>query len=866
MRTLTHRASACITDASGSTGVDDRLASTAAPRKSWSITLRRSVVSLFSVGVVFGVFTFATGGAAAAVGSPCLQPTTTGDAGRIVYVSSCAVEVVITSPDVRTVYGSSGNDIIRAALNVEAVYGGEGNDTIYAGPSTTTIEGGIGEDKIYGEPEEIETGEEPPVAGSPSSPSYEPAPQVSTSTAEPQATASSITPVECKANPCLGGNGNQLLRGGPGNDEIFGERGNDEIYGEGGEDALYGGTGDDMIKGGEGNDYISGGAGSDTIFGEAGNDLVQGDATIDMIYGGTGEDTLSFATGVTPGFEGAYPSSVKHVEGFPENTNGEGRGVFVRLDGGATNCGSYQACDGGAGFGGGNDEIATSEIENVIGTAFPDIIVGSSGANKIYGGGGGDVIIGGGGTDTLYGGEGGDYIEDSGSSSTTAYGGKGANNCAWITWAYECPGTKAKVTQNEAAKMSAGLMMVKNPVDAYDAAYLLGSTGADEVNASLSGTTITFTSYGTTRFAGESEGCTYEEEGKKAKCAFPASSPKIDAIVMAGLAGNDHLAVGGGGFPLASGPILLGGEGNDTLIGGGTSEDIIVDGNGTGADTLKGYGYDDWLTNNEGVDLLEGGAGNDVELSTTTCDGDTLYGAEESKADGAARNNASWAKLPAPGGVTAMLMKQSAGSYYNEATKSPGCTSGTTDTLIGFQDLEGSNQSDALFGDGGENLINGHHGEDLLSAEGGNDEIEAQDGEKDRVFGGEGTDICVIDREIDERSGCETTEPPLISTLVATPTVEPHNGEPGSGTVKGSVYAGEGSLSGRYVNVNYSKEEKPGEWVLKSTQHPTLTASGTYSTSEGVGVGKWRVKVVFPEQGPFLASESGYVSFTISSK
>jgi RTX calcium-binding nonapeptide repeat (4 copies) len=412
--------------------------------------------------------------------------------------------------------------------------------------------------------------------------------------------------------------------------------------------------------------------------------------------------------------------------------------------------------------------------------------------------------------------------------------------------------------------MSAGLMMVKNPVDAYDTAYLIGSTGNDEVNASLSGTTVTFTSYGTTRFAGESEGCTYEEEGKKAKCPFPASSPKIDAIVMAGLAGNDHLAVGGGGFPLASGPILLGGEGNDTLIGSGTSEDIIVDGNGTGADVLKGYGYDDWLTNNAGVDLVEGGAGNDVVLSTTTCDGDTLYGGEEEKSDGTARNNASWAKLPAPGGVTAMLETQSAGSYFNETTQEPACTSGTVDRLVRFSDLEGSNQSDALFGGAGENLINGHHGEDVLYGEAGNDEIEAQDGEKDKVNGGEGTDVCVIDREIDERSNCEVYEPPLISTLTATPTVEPHNGEPGSVTVKGSVFASEGSLSGRYVNVNYSKEEKAGEWVLKSTQHPTLTASGTYSTSEAVGVGKWRVKVVFPEQGPFLPSESGYVNFTIA--
>jgi Ca2+-binding RTX toxin-like protein len=795
---------------------------------------------------------------ASASATQCGATTTLSADGSILTLAPCNGEVTVTSPTVTVVRGSSGNDVIRAAPTVKSVYGGEGDDVIYAGPGTAVVEGGGGDDKIYAEPEEVETGEEPAVP-LPAAPSYEPAPSTAAGT-EPHASASAITPVECTTNPCLGGNGAQLLRGGPGNDEIFGERGNDEIWGEGGADSLYGGVGDDVIHGGEGGDFISGGNGADAIYGETGNDVVQGDGTIDTIYGGEGNDTLSFATGVTPGDEGAYPSSVKHVEGFPEATSGDGRGVYVRLDGAATSCG-YPACDGGAGLGGGDDEIATAEFENVIGTPFPDIIVGSTAANKIYGGGGGDVIIGGGGADEMYGGGDGDYIEDS--KSGTAYGGKGANNCVNVTSVNECPGTKAKVTQPEPSKLSAGLMMVKNPVFSRDSVYLLGSTGADEVNAALSGTTVTFTSYGSTRFAGESEGCTYEEEGRKARCPLPAASPSLDAVVMAGLAANDHLAVGGGGFPLASGPILLGGEGNDTLVGSGTSEDVLVDGNGAGADTLKGYGYDDWLINNGGVDLFEGGAGNDLILSTTTCDGDTLYGGEAEKSDGAARNNASWAKLPSPAGVTAMLAAQSAGSYYDEATNEPACAAGATDTLLSIDDLEGSNQSDALFGNEGPNVLNGHHGEDKLYAEGGADEIEAQDVQKDVVAGGEGEDLCVIDREIDERSGCEQTEPPLISTLVTTPAAESHNGEPGSVKVKGSVAAGEGSLAGRYVNVNYSKEEK-GEWVLKSTQHPTLSAAGAYETTEAVGVGSWRVKVVFPEQGPFLGSESGYTTFSIA--
>jgi Ca2+-binding RTX toxin-like protein len=652
---------------------------------------------------------------------------------------------VVNSPLIRTVYGSPGDDVIRGGLNVERIYGGDGNDALYTGPLTTFVEGGSGEDLVYGEPSDVETDGEEAAAEAPPAPIYG------------RSASASVVSIECTVNPCLGGNGAQQLRGGPGNDEIFGERGNDELLGEGGGDLLYGGVGEDVIHGGEGNDLLAGGGGADTIYGENGSDDVRGDGTIDTIYGGGGTDTLSFSTGVTPGDEGAYPSSVTHVEGFPEATNGNGRGVYVRIDGAATSCG-YPACDNGAGFGGGDDSIAAGEIENVIGTAFPDIIVGSTAANKIYGGGGGDVIIGRGGADEIYGGAEGDYIEDSGSG--IAYGGTGTNNCVGVTSVHECSGTKAKVTQQEAGKMTAGVMMAQSPVVPYNTVYLIGSEGNDEVNAKVSGSTVTFTSYGATRFGGSSEGCIYEEESKKAKCTLPVSSPSLDALVMAGLKGNDHPAVGGGGFKLSTSPILLGGEGNDLLTGSGTTEDLLVDGDGTGADTSKGYGYDDWLTNNQGVDLLEGGIGNDYILSTTTCDGDTLYGGEEEKSDGAAKNDASWAKLPSSvGGVTAMLEAQSAGSYYNETTKEPACVSGKTALLFGVDDLDGSNQSDALFGNEGPNLLTGHHGEDFLYGKGGNDELEAQDEEKDTVNGGPESDLCVIDSAVDQVSECEVTGP-----------------------------------------------------------------------------------------------------------
>jgi Ca2+-binding RTX toxin-like protein len=134
-----------------------------------------------------------------------------------------------------------------------------------------------------------------------------------------------------------------------GNDTLFGGRGNDRLFGGEGNDRLYGGVGDDELRGGPGDDRLSGGFGADSLDGEAGNDFDRGDATIDSIGdSGGGEDTLSFATGATPGF--ANQGSFFEEAGFPAGA--EGRGVYVDLGQGFAN-------DGLAPSGGGVDQLET---------------------------------------------------------------------------------------------------------------------------------------------------------------------------------------------------------------------------------------------------------------------------------------------------------------------------------------------------------------------------------------------------------------------------------------------------------------------------------------------------------------------------
>lgn len=677
------------------------------------------------------------GGAGAA--SPCAESrnanalTSVSPDGTKVYGSSCSDRIVVTSPLVREVIGGEGNDVIFVNPDVEVVNGGEGDDTIYgelpeAEPAPPPITGVIYRAEGPGDD----------AAGS-----------------GPVATVS-IEEKKCEAGKsCYGGIGSQKLVGSSGSDKIFGQRGNDELLGNAGNDELFGGIGDEsLISGGAGNDLLSGGLGADRLNGNEDSDVARGDGTIDTIEdtGPSGTDTLSFATGVTPGFPGGPTFS-----GFPGEA-GE-RGVSVRIDGFAA-CGTYQACNNSARFGGGNDEISVGGFENVIGSPFADYIIGSNGANRIDGGGGADIIYGNGGNDTIYGGADGDYLKGD-ADTDTVYGQGGTNHCAAdVENQNECSGTTESVVQRNTAKISVGFMATTAATNWVEL-YLSGSTGTDRVNASFGfeGPTgyVTFaTEAESAQFdtSGDaaSSGCTYE--ATKVKCTLPK---KLDSIVMAGLAGNDKLSLSvGEQFWETTTPILLGGEGNDEIIGSGWTEDLLIDGNGNGSDVLKALGSDDGLLNNEGTDVLEGGNGNDLLVSSGTCEGDTLQGAESGAADGAAQNNASFAQVPAGApGVVADLksegeFKGTAGNIYSGG---PACSSGPLNKLRNTDDLEATNGNDIIYGDDFENNLLGRPGKDQLWARGGNDNVEAKDGEADEGGGGAGTDTCTVDG-IDTISSC----------------------------------------------------------------------------------------------------------------
>ncbi len=592
----------------------------------------------------------------------------------------------------------------------EVIVGTPCADHIVVPPAVTYVDGGPGDDVIEG--------------------------SLTTSASTAAVTAASGNcEVECHLEV-----GSQTFEGGPGDDIVYGDRGNDILRGNAGDDRLYGGIGDDRLEGGPGNDWLSGGFGSDTIDGQEGDDFVRGDGTIDHIFDtGGGFDTLSFATGVTPGFGAGKIPATPAISGFPKEAEGE-RGVFVNLG-----AGGQDADDGIAASGGGVDEVQPGVFERIVGSPFSDYIVGTGANEEILGGGGADVILGGGGTDVLRGGADGDFLEVAAGTNSTTEGEAGLDGCRGETFG-SCENPTAAVHGRDTGAISVGETEAGS--GSRDV-YVVGSSAADNVTATYTEGAVGFTLAGGTHFdpaATDAGGCTLGAglEPTTATCplAVPATPnvPALDALLLAGMRGNDTITTAG--FPAGATVVGLGGVGADTITGG-PSEDVLVDGppSDTSLDTLRAGSGDDALLHNGGPDYLDGGEGSDLFLSVSICDGETIDDGAPLAND---RDNASWARLPGVG-VDARLDLGVVGEVG--ANEAPVCPPGEEfDHLTGIEDLEGSEGSDVLYGGEGDNQLLGHRGEDTYRALGGNDTIFANSGTRDRVIDcGEGEDTAVVD-------------------------------------------------------------------------------------------------------------------------
>ena len=105
-----------------------------------------------------------------------------------------------------------------------------------------------------------------------------------------------------------------------------------------------------------GDDILYGLAGNDTLYGGAGNDLLVGGTGVDTLYGGAGVDTASYA-----GAAGTMNVNLSDRARASAATPGRsGERLF--------------------------------DVENLIGSAYRDLLYGNAGANSLAGGGGNDTL------------------------------------------------------------------------------------------------------------------------------------------------------------------------------------------------------------------------------------------------------------------------------------------------------------------------------------------------------------------------------------------------------------------------------------------------------------------------------------------
>jgi Ca2+-binding RTX toxin-like protein len=270
-------------------------------------------------------------------------------------------------------FGDGGNDTLNAGAGRDELSGGSGNDTLNGGDGNDEFDGGTGPDGadvINGGRDSDEYNASDrfgalhiTLDGAPDDGEGCPGPACEGDNVQPDVE-------EVDSGP-----GNDVLVGGPKAEEFRSGDGNDSVDGGGGPDGLFGGRGDDTLHGGPGDDFIGGFEGTDQMFGDQGDDSFVStdvDDDPDVFSGGKGTDLADYSEANSA--------------------------IRVTLD--------NKANDGVAAEG----DNVRSDVEDVLGSQFADVLVGSAAPNELEGNDGGDRLVGKAGADGLVGGRGADVL------------------------------------------------------------------------------------------------------------------------------------------------------------------------------------------------------------------------------------------------------------------------------------------------------------------------------------------------------------------------------------------------------------------------------------------------------------------------
>jgi Ca2+-binding RTX toxin-like protein len=316
-------------------------------------------------------------------------------------------------------------------------------------------------------------------------------------------------------------------------------------------------------------------------------------------------------------------------------------------------------------------------------------LYGTNGNDIIYGLDGDDVIYGGDGSDVIYAGNGNDFIIG-GFGIDTIYGGDGNDTISWDNW---LKGLSVDLASQRVYFNGDG-----GSEYFYSIENVVGSRGNDRMygdylNNVLSGN------------AGDDQ--IYGRDGND---------------TLKGDAGSDQLFGGNGSDTLDGGlgnDLIYGESENDSIVGS-VGNDAIDGGNGT--DMLNYSALAEAVTLKVDGTIAKGGAGQDVTYNV-----ESFIGASGK------------ANVIDATGTAAVEINLEAESLKVKAT------SGVSDrfySIKNFVNAIGSQLSDIISGNSGNNNIDGGDGKDFLFGNGGNDQLAGGAGNDD-IFGGEGDDVLV---------------------------------------------------------------------------------------------------------------------------
>lgn len=348
---------------------------------------------------------------------------------------------------------------------------------------------------------------------------------------------------------------------------------------------LTGFAADETITGATGNDVLSGAGGNDVLVGLAGNDTLDGGEGDDTLFGGEGDDALTGGAGTDTA---SYSDAAA--------------GVTVNL-----------GLAGAQATGAGSDTL--SEIENLTGSAFDDVLTGNAGANLILGGVGDDRLDGGAGADGLTGGAGDDiYVVDNAGDVVTELGSEGTDTVrSSVSFTL---GANLETLELVGSARNGTGNALDNLIVANDARNVLdGGAGIDTVSYENSDAGV-LVRLDTVRSGNvgfwEGLGGLLEDLLPDGVGGYATGDRLLNFENITGSAHNDQLfgnnlanVLSGG-----AGADILYGDAGDDILDGGTGRDALNGGNGN--DRLFGGADSDVLNGGDGADRLYGGIGDDV--------------------------------------------------------------------------------------------------------------------------------------------------------------------------------------------------------------------------------------------------------------